>query len=157
MRRASFSGMNCSVAQSLEVVGEWWTLLIIRDALFGVTRFDDFSTRLGIARNVLTQRLDTLVEHGILIRDPYQDNPVRYDYRLTDKGRDLWTVINALRQWGDKWSAPDGAPVELVHTGCGHTTTLEPVCSECGEHVDRGSVTVRRGPGARANSPLPER
>lgn len=106
MRRASFSGMNCSVAQTLEVVGEWWTLLIIRDALFGVTRFDDFSTRLGIARNVLTQRLDTLVEHGILIRDPYQDNPVRYDYRLTDKGRDLWTVINALRQWGDKCRHP---------------------------------------------------
>lgn len=100
MRRASFSDMNCSVAQSLEIVGEWWTLLIIRDAFFGVTRFDAFSERLGIARNVLTQRLETLVEHGVFTKEPYQDKPVRYDYRLTEKGRDLWLVLTALRQWG---------------------------------------------------------
>ncbi len=85
MRRASFADMNCSIAQTLEIVGEWWTLLIVRDAMFGVTRFDEFSSRLGIARNVLAQRLDTLVEHGVLKKVPYQDNPVRHDYRLTDK------------------------------------------------------------------------
>ncbi|WP_124709245.1 winged helix-turn-helix transcriptional regulator [Gordonia insulae] len=154
MRRATFTEMNCSVAQSLEIVGEWWTLLIVRDALLGVTRFDEFSTRLGIARNVLTQRLDTLVEHGVLAKEPYQDKPVRYDYRLTDKGRDLWTVIAALRQWGDKWAAEDGAPVITTHRTCGHTMTVEPVCSECGEPLTRGSLRVHPGPGARGN-PLP--
>ncbi|MYR05505.1 transcriptional regulator [Gordonia sp. SID5947] len=156
MRRASFTEMNCSVAQSLEIVGEWWTLLIIRDALFGVTRFDEFSTRLGIARNVLTQRLDTLVEHGVLVKEPYQDKPIRYDYRLTDKGRDLWTVIAALRQWGDKWTAADGPPVITTHRGCGHTMTVEPACSECGEPVTRGSLRVHAGPGSRSD-PFPER
>ncbi|MGV9795921.1 winged helix-turn-helix transcriptional regulator [Gordonia sp. NPDC003422] len=155
MRRASFADMNCSVAQSLEIIGEWWTLLIIRDAFFGVTRFDAFSERLGIARNVLTQRLETLVEHGVLTKEPYQDKPVRYDYRLTEKGRDLWTVLTALRQWGDKWAAPDGAPVVARHRDCGQITTIEPVCSECGEPVTRASLSLHQGPGAGPNSPLP--
>ncbi|MEE4023896.1 helix-turn-helix domain-containing protein [Gordonia sp. PKS22-38] len=155
MRRARFTDMNCSVAQTLEIVGEWWTLLIIRDALFGVTRFDDFSTRLGIARNVLTQRLDTLVEHGVLIREPYQDKPVRYDYRLTEKGRDLWTVLAALRQWGDKWAIDGSPPVVTEHPGCGHVMTVEPVCSECGTRVTRSDLRVLRGPGADDRSPLP--
>lgn len=155
MRRASFSDMNCSVAQSLEIVGEWWTLLIIRDAFFGVTRFDAFSERLGIARNVLTQRLETLVEHGVFAKEPYQDKPVRYDYRLTEKGRDLWLVLTALRQWGDKWAAPGGAPVVATHRDCGQVTTLQPVCSECGEPVTRASLALHRGPGARDHGPLP--
>ncbi|MCZ0911061.1 helix-turn-helix domain-containing protein [Gordonia amicalis] len=153
MRRASFTDMNCSVAQSLEIVGEWWTLLIVRDALFGVTRFDEFSTRLGIARNVLTQRLDTLVDHGVMTKEPYQDNPVRYDYRLTDKGRDLWTVITALRQWGDKWATDGGPPVESTHS-CGSTMTVEPRCSACGERVELADLRVHPGPGARENNPL---
>lgn len=156
MQRASFTGMNCSVAQTLEVVGEWWTLLIIRDALFGVTRFDQFSTRLGISRNVLTQRLETLVEHGVMTREPYQDKPVRYDYRLTDKGRDLWTVIDALRQWGDRW-AVDQPPVITVHDACGHEMLAEPTCSACGERVSADSIRARRGPGARPENPLPVR
>ncbi|MET9198790.1 helix-turn-helix domain-containing protein [Gordonia sp. NPDC003585] len=157
MRRASFADMNCSVAQSLEIIGEWWTLLIVRDAFFGVTRFDAFSERLGIARNVLTQRLETLVEHGVLTKEPYQDKPVRYDYRLTEKGRDLWTVLTALRQWGDKWAAPDGAPVVATHRDCGQVTTIEPVCSECGEPVTRASLSLHQGPGAGVNSLLPVR
>ncbi|GAB20703.1 putative HxlR family transcriptional regulator [Gordonia effusa NBRC 100432] len=152
MRRASFSEMNCSVAQSLEIVGEWWTLLIVRDALFGVTRFDDFSRRLGIARNVLSQRLDTLVEHGVLVREPYQSSPVRYDYQLTDKGRELWIVINALRQWGDKWTAEDGPPIEITHDDCGNRTTIEATCSECGEAVTYDSVSAHPGPGAHHQS-----
>ncbi|WP_238420970.1 helix-turn-helix domain-containing protein [Gordonia sp. 'Campus'] len=153
MRRASFAEMNCSIAQTLEIVGEWWTLLIVRDAMFGVTRFDDFSSHLGIARNVLTQRLDTLVEHGVLTKEPYQDNPVRYDYRLTEKGRDLWTVLAALRQWGDKWTAEDGAPVVSTHS-CGQTMTVEPTCSACGEHIAVGDLRVHAGPGATAANPL---
>ena len=132
MRRASFSDMNCSVAQSLEIVGEWWTLLIIRDAFFGVTRFDAFSERLGIARNVLTQRLETLVEHGVFTKKPYQDKPVRYDYRLTEKGRDLWLVLTALRQWGDKWAAPGGARGGPPPRACGLVTPRLRVCSEGG-------------------------
>lgn len=155
MRRASFTDMNCSVAQTLEIVGEWWTLLIVRDALFGVTRFDDFSTRLGIARNVLTQRLDTLVEHGVMAREPYQEKPVRYDYRLTEKGRDLWTVLAALRQWGDRWAIDSEPPIVTEHRACGHTMTVEPVCSACGEHVTRSDLRVLPGPGADEHSPRP--
>src|SRR3982750_1566113 len=123
--------MNCSVAQCLEVVGEWWSLLIVRDAFLGVRRFDDFQARLGISRNILNQRLTTLADPGVLERIPYQDNPPRSEYRLTDKGRDLWPVLTAMRQWGDRWAAPQGAPLELVHESCGEVTHLEHVCSHC--------------------------
>ncbi len=125
--------MNCSVAQCLEVVGEWWSLLILRDAFLGIRRFDDFQARLGISRNVLNQRLCRLVEHGVLERVPYQEHPPRHEYRLTDKGRDLWLVVAALRQWGDKWAAPDGPPLDVIHTACGHVTDAVPTCSQCGE------------------------
>ncbi|MGI8751398.1 MAG: winged helix-turn-helix transcriptional regulator [Acidimicrobiales bacterium] len=148
MRRKSFEEMNCSVAHALEVVGEWWTMLIVRDCFLGVTRFDEFQSRLGISRNVLTERLDHLVGFGVLVRVPYQDRPVRHDYRLTDKGRDLWLVLTALRQWGDRWEAPEGAPVVLDHKACDHATTVVPVCSACGEGLDARSVRARSGPGA---------
>ncbi|MCB1039457.1 MAG: helix-turn-helix domain-containing protein [Acidimicrobiales bacterium] len=153
MRRASFDDMACSVAQSLEIVGEWWTPLIVRDALLGVTRFGDFQERLGIARNILATRLDALVEHGVMARVPYQDNPPRFDYVLTDKGRDLWLVIAALRQWGDRWESPDGSPVELVHRSCDHVTRIIPTCAECGEELRPRDLRVRRGPGATATTP----
>ena len=156
MRRTSFQGINCSVAQTLEVVGEWWTMLIIRDAFLGVTRFDRFHERLGISRNILTDRLDNLVEHGVLERRPYQENPVRYDYTLTEKGQDLWLVLTAMRQWGDKWEAPDGAPVGLSHDSCGHLSEVVPTCSHCGETVVWGSRQMLPGPGAsRGPAPLP--
>ncbi len=96
---------------------------------------------------------DTLVEHGVLAKEPYQDNPVRYDYRLTEKGRDLWTVLAALRQWGDKWTAEDGAPVVSTHS-CGQTMTVEPTCSACGERIAVGDLRVHAGPGATAANPL---
>ena len=115
MRRKSFEDMTCSVAQCLEVVGEWWTMLIVRDLFLGVRRFDALQTRLGISRNILTERLDHLIAHGVVERRPYQERPTRYDYVLTEKGRGLWPVLNAMRQWGDEWSAPNGPPVELVH------------------------------------------
>ena len=148
MKKASFADMHCSVAQSLEVIGEWWTLLILRDAFLGVTRFDDFAKRLGIARNVLTQRLEHLVAHDIMVKVPYQENPVRYDYRLTHKGRSLWLVVDAMRQWGDEWAAPDGPPVQAVHESCGKTTVIEPVCAECGERVRGRDLRPVDGPGA---------
>jgi DNA-binding HxlR family transcriptional regulator len=153
MRPKSFAGMNCSVAQTLEVVGERWSLLIIRDAFLGVTRFDDFQARLEISRNTLADRLGELVERGVLERRPYQDHPARYDYVLTEKGRDLWPVITAMRQWGDKWEAPQGPPVISVHRHCGHPLGAAMVCEHCGERVDSTSVRVLPGPGARPDRP----
>jgi DNA-binding HxlR family transcriptional regulator len=149
--------MDCSIAQCLEVVGEWWSMLIVRDALLGVSRFDDFQSRLGISRNVLTQRLTHLVAAGVLERVPYQERPTRYDYRLTARGRDLWHVLTAMRQWGDRWVAPRGAPVELVHRSCGHVTEAVPTCSECGERLDGRTVRAVPGPGRRGEGVLPPR
>jgi DNA-binding HxlR family transcriptional regulator len=148
VQRTSFEDVTCSVAQCLDVVGEWWSLLIVRDAFLGVTRFDDFQARLGISRNILTQRLNHLVEAEILKRVPYQDHPPRSEYRLTAKGRDLWHVVTAVRQWGDRWAAPAGPPLETRHTGCGHIVTAVPTCSHCGEPLDARAVTAIPGPGA---------
>ena len=148
VQRTSFEDMTCSVAQCLDVVGEWWSLLIVRDAFLGVTRFDDFQARLGISRNILTQRLNHLVDSDVLKRVAYSDHPPRSEYRLTGKGRDLWHVITAMRQWGDQWAAPGGPPVETRHTACGHIVTAVPVCSHCGEPLDARSVTAVPGPGA---------
>jgi DNA-binding HxlR family transcriptional regulator len=148
MQRTSFRAMNCSVAQCLEVVGEWWSLLIIRDAFLGVTRFDDFQARLDISRNILTQRLNHLVDNDVLTRVPYQDHPPRSEYRLTDKGRDLFQVVTAMRQWGDRWAAPGGPPLKMRHTACGHVVKALPVCSNCGEPLDVRGVTAIAGPGA---------
>jgi len=149
MRKASFADMHCSIAQSLEVVGEWWTLLILRDAFLGVRRFEDFVERLGISRNVLTIRLDSLVAAGILERRPYDEGRGRYDYLLTDKGRALWPVMTALRQWGDEWIYGDGhEPLLIEHRSCGCVTTGQMTCSACGEILDVRSVRALPGPGA---------
>lgn len=148
MQRTSFEGLTCSVAQCLDVVGEWWSLLIVRDAFLGVTRFEDFQARLGISRNILTQRLNHLVEAEILRRVLYCHHPPRAEYRLTAKGRDLWHVVTAMRQWGDRWAAPAGPPLEIRHTSCGHIVTAVPTCSHCGERLDARSVTAIPGPGA---------
>ena len=103
MLKREYEGQNCSIARALEVVGERWTLLIIRDAFFGVRRFDEFQERLGIARNVLADRLNRLVDEGILERVRYSERPERFEYRLTRKGRDLVPALVGLRQWGDKY------------------------------------------------------
>lgn len=147
VERKSFADMHCSVAQCLEVVGEWWSMLIIRDAFLGVTRFDDFQERLGIARNILIQRLTRLVEKGVLDKVAYSDHPPRYDYRLTTKGRDLWPVVTAMRQWGDKYAAPDGPPLQVVHKNCGKTSHAIMTCSTCGEPLALRDVRAVRGPG----------
>ena len=148
MERKSFSEMHCSVAQCLEVVGEWWSLLIVRDAFLGVTRFDDFQARLGISRNVLNQRLARLVELDVLVKVAYSERPPRHDYRLTDKGRDLWPVLTTMRQWGDKHAAPDGPPLELIHGACGERSQAVLTCSACGERVGARDVKAIPGPGA---------
>jgi DNA-binding HxlR family transcriptional regulator len=148
VERKSFSDMHCSVAQCLEVVGEWWSMLILRDAFLGVTRFDQFQERLGISRNILNQRLARLIEAGVLVKVPYSDHPPRHDYRLTDKGRDLWPVLTTMRQWGDKYVAPDGPPVETIHKGCGHRSQAVLTCSSCGEPIGPRDVRAVPGPGA---------
>jgi DNA-binding HxlR family transcriptional regulator len=156
MQRKSFESMNCSIAQTLEVVGEWWSVLIVRDAFLGVTRFDDFQERLGISRNILTNRLDHLVAKGVLERSEYQSHPARFDYHLTEKGRDLWVVLAALRQWGDRWEAPEGPPVVMRHDSCGHVGAFVPVCEHCGEVMTRARMTPLPGPGAvEGQAPLP--
>lgn len=159
MRKASFADMHCSVAQTLEVVGEWWTLLILRDAFLGVRRFEDWVDRLGIARNVLTARLDTLVDAEILERRAYDEARGRYDYLLTDRGRALWPVLTAIRQWGDTWIlGPGQEPVLLEHRGHEHHATVEMRCAECGEELDARSVRAIAGPGATsATLPQPTR
>ena len=155
MRRASFADMHCSIARTLEVVGEWWTLLIVRDAFFGVTRFEEWQERLGIARNVLTTRLETLVDAGVLERRVYDEGRDRADYVLTEKGRDLWSVMVMLRQWGDRWeAAPGGPPVAMVHDTCGETVEGALHCTGCGDRLELGELRLVDGPGADAGSLL---
>lgn len=148
MLARTYDTQVCSVARALEVVGERWTLLILRDAFRGVSRFEDFQRRLGLARNILTDRLGRLCEAGIFERVPYQARPPRYEYRLTPAGADLWPVIVALRTWGDRHAAPEGAPVRVEHGGCGGTATHRVVCSECGAPLVAADTRVLPGPGA---------
>ena len=148
MRRSSFEDMSCSIARSLEVIGEWWTLLILRDAFFGITRFEEFQERLGIARNVLATRLDTLVEHGVLERRPYDLRP-RYEYHLTAKGAELVDLLMVMVGWGDKWLAGDpGPPVLYRHHACGEISSVELRCAHCGEPMHAGDIDLLPGPGA---------
>ena len=156
MERKSFAEMDCSVAQCLEVVGEWWSMLIIRDTFLGVSRFEEFPRRLRISRNILRERLNSLVNAGVLERVPYSAHPPRDDYKLTPKGRDLWPVLTAMRQWGDDYAAPSGPPIDLVHRSCGEVTHAEMVCAGCGEQLTSRNVKAVAGAGHEGNS-LPVR
>ncbi|WP_036499445.1 MULTISPECIES: winged helix-turn-helix transcriptional regulator [Nocardia] len=148
MKRTTFATWPCSVARTVDLIGDWWTPLVLREAFYGTTRFDDFERTLGLSRNVLTQRLTRLVEEQMLEKVPYQDRPVRYEYRLTDKGRDFFPVLTAMMRWGDRWLAPEaGPPVVVHHDTCGHDTHAEVVCAQCGEPLRHGDVSARLGPG----------
>lgn len=154
MRFTSLADMNCSIARTLDVVGEWWTLLILRDAFRGVRRFDDFQRSLGLARSVLTARLRRLTEHGVLERQAYQDRPTRYEYRLTDKGRALFPVITAMLKWGDDWApSAGGPPTVLVHETCGATMHPVPTCPHCAGTVTTANTHTEPGPGPSASEP----
>ena len=132
--RPRFADMDCPIARSLDVVGEPWTLLIVRDAYFGIRRFEEFRRRLGIARNVLAARLERLVDAGVLRRQPYQERPLRQEYRLTERGRELLPVLLALRDWGARWQAVGDPAVRVEHAGCGAADVRAvATCSECGE------------------------
>ena len=144
----TYESQNCSIARALEVIGERWTPLILRDALRGSTRFGEFQASLGIARNVLSARLARLCDEGILERRRYQERPPRDEYVLTAKGRDLEPVLLGLLRWGDRHAAPDGPPVVLTHAACGHELEPRLVCGHCGQALAPGSVVTRPGPGA---------
>ena len=132
----------------MDLVGDWWTPLVLREAYYGVRRFDDFEAGLGIGRNILTTRLRRLVREGLMERRRYQDHPPRHEYRLTDKGRDFFPVLAAMVAWGDRWlDRAKGAPVLLRHGLCGKVSHAEVVCSECGEPMSVRDVRPEIGPG----------
>ena len=143
-----YPGQVCSIARALEVIGERWTLLILRDAFLGTRRFDDFQRNLGVARNVLQSRLARLVDEGVLRRVRYQDRPERFEYRLTRKGVDLWPILVSLMKWGDKYAAPNGPPVVLHHAGCGGELDDHRICTVCGKPVEANESEPGLGPGA---------
>lgn len=148
MLRSDYDGQNCSIARSLELIGERWTVLILREAFLGTYRFEDMQRNLGIARNVLQTRLERLVQEGILRRVLYQERPQRFEYRLTRKGTDLWPVLVALLKWGDRHLAPAGPPVVIQHRGCGGEIDDRRRCQRCGADLEAWEVIARRGPGA---------
>lgn len=137
----------CSIARSLEVLGERWTLLVIRDVFNGNRRFDAIRDNLGVARNVLSTRLQTLVDEGILEKRAYQERPLRYEYFLTEKGLDLWPVLVALLHWGDKYYPEEmGPPVKIVHKGCGGEVDDRRICTKCGKFLEVREARAEPGP-----------
>lgn len=149
MRRTSFSDMNCSIARTLELIGDWWTLLIVRDAFFGSHKFGEFEKNLGIAPNVLTQRLGKLVDAGILSVSSVSQNGRALAYRLTPKGSDLFPVLMAMMQWGDKHEVgPQGVPVRVLSRSTGQEIAPMRLQSASGEPLDVSEVMVVAGPGA---------
>jgi DNA-binding HxlR family transcriptional regulator len=144
----TYDAQVCSIARALEVVGERWSLLIIRDALFaGSTRYSDFQRSLGIATNILKDRLDGFVDAGIMRRHRYSKQPELFEYVLTDKGRDLAPALIALTEWGDRWAAPDGPPIVYRHTLCGSQISHDVVCAACGQVNNPSEVHAQPGPG----------
>lgn len=153
MHRKRFTGMNCSIARALEEVGEWWSLLIVRECTQGTTRFDEFQSQLGIARNILTVRLERLIELGILERYPLKDRANTEGYRLTQKGEELYPVLVSLLQWGDRWLACEGKPpVILTDSSTGQPVAQITVQSENGQPLSFREVRFAPGPGASATT-----
>jgi DNA-binding HxlR family transcriptional regulator len=150
--RFRYSSENCSIRRTLDVVGEKWTLLVLRESYYGVRRFEDFARGLGCARNLLSARLNTLVEQGILRREPYKEPGARtrVEYHLTDKGRELLPVLLALMQWGDRWTAdPAGPAAEVNHVDCGKPVSVTLTCAAGHGPLTSRDTRVRPGTGAR--------
>jgi len=156
MRWNKLEDEACSVARTVSVIGDRWTLLVLRDCFLRVRRFGDFQRRLGITRPILASRLAKLVKDGVLTRVPYRQRPVRHEYRLTEKGLDLYPVVMSIVHWGDVHMAGRrGRPLLHQHRDCGKTFDPVMVCSECGEALDPRHVHVHRGPGAKSPRHLP--
>ena len=144
MRWKEIRDVDCSVARTLSVVGDRWTLLILRDCFLGIRRFELFQQSIGLSPYLLSNRLGKLRRHEILARRLYQKNPARYEYRLTERGHDLYPIIASLLGWGDRWMpGKQGKPFDLVHRPCGHKTTPTLTCSECGGALHAREMTAR--------------
>jgi DNA-binding HxlR family transcriptional regulator len=149
MKWSEIDQQDCSIAQALSIVGDRWTMLILRDAFMRVRRFEDFQARTGAPRALLAERLETLVDNGVLEKRLYSERPDRFEYRLTEKGLDLWPVLISLLRWGDKWeTGKAGPPVEVCHKACGHAVHPELACPDCGEWLTATDMEARyvRGP-----------
>jgi len=150
--RSRYSAENCSVKRTLDVVGEKWTLLILREAFYGARRFEQFRQYVGCPRNVLSDRLETLTREGVLVKAPYQETGrrSREEYRLTDAGRDLLPAVMALMQWGDKWRAdPEGPPIDVRHRDCGARVAVSLECDAGHQHLTAHDTEPVPGAGAR--------
>ena len=153
MRWEELDQEPCSLARTLAVLGDRWTLLVLRDCFLGVKRFDEFEKRLGITRHVLSDRLKKLVEYSVLMKTPYQQKPLREEYRLTERGLDLHSTIMALVSWGDKYLADErGGPIQHVHKRCGHIMHPIMVCSECEQPLTAREIKVHITPGWEAEA-----
>lgn len=151
MRQTSFAKFNCSLAQSLELIGDWWTPLILRDVFMGIDKFDDLAVDLGISRNLLTSRLADLVGNEIVKRVRYSERPPRDRYVLTEAGGELMPILAALTAWGDRWTdRKTGPPMLFRHKACGHLMTPQVACSRCGEVLDAADLEGVGGPGSKA-------
>lgn len=148
MRWEDIADLNCSVARTLAVIGDRWTLLVLRDVFSGVRRFEHFQTNLKLTRHLLADRLRKLEREGILRRVPYSERPPRYEYRLTDKGLDLYPIMISILKWGDTYTADGDLPVELMHRTCGGPASPKLVCGTCGEELKPRDVQARMKPGA---------
>ncbi|MHB8533704.1 MAG: winged helix-turn-helix transcriptional regulator [Solirubrobacteraceae bacterium] len=144
----AFAGQNCSIAATLAVVGERWSLLVMREALLGRRRFAEIREQIGVAPNILSDRLATLVEHGLLERRRYGRHPEACEYVPTRKGADITPTLVALMQWGDRYAAPAGPPRVWLHTACAHDAEPQLRCGQCGERLEPRELKVRPGPGA---------
>jgi DNA-binding HxlR family transcriptional regulator len=152
--RSDYPGQVCSIAGALEVIGERWSLLIVRDVMNGRRRFDQLQSSLGVARNVLSARLQRLVDEDILERRPYQRRPERFEYFLTEKGLDLWPALVALLAWGDRHSpTPGGPPMLIVHKECGGRVNDRGICEECGRVLGARDARALPGPGVERRDP----
>lgn len=148
MKWEDLADQPCSVARTIAIIGDRWTMMIIRDCFNGSRRFDEFQVSLGISRTIVTDRLNLLVEEGVLTKVPYQEKPIRYEYRLTEKGLDLYPILLSMFSWGDRYYATkEGPPLLFRHKTCGHDFHSKVCCSECDQELKPREVEVRAGPG----------
>ena len=148
VKRTDTSDWPCTIARSAAVLGDHWNILLIRQACLGTRRFEEFHQTLGTGRNILTIRLNQLVADGIFDRVEYQTSPSRSEYRLTQKGRDVFPILAAMAAWGDRYmTGPEGTPLVLHHTACSHDTHAVVVCAECTEPIDVRQILAKPGPG----------
>lgn len=154
MKWEELGNQPCSIARTIAVIGDRWTMMILRDCFNGSKRFDEFQNSLGISRTIVTHRLSLLLEEGVLKKLPYQEKPLRYEYKLTEKGLDLYPILMSMFRWGDKHYAEEaGPPLLFQHTTCGHEFNSVLCCGACGDEITPHDVKVTAGPGLKGKYP----